>query len=158
VIRDVYELRRSGLVWRWVDDLEVAVPDWRAGMRAAARTERIPIRTFVARHPVTIAGTDTAEAVYALRTDGVPQDPAPTAGFLTWSRVDELGVPVERWRALVRRAGRNQGIRIHTFLITPTGSRAGVQPLIYTVTTASPPEPARSPTRDRLRLLRRGRV
>lgn len=152
MIRDVYELRRAGLVWHWVEDLAVAVPEWRAGMRAAARSEHIPIRTFVARHPVTPAATDTAEAVYALRTDGVPQSAEPTAGYLTWSPVDELGVPVERWRVLIRRAGRNQGIRIHTFLITPPG--AGVRPLIYTVTTASPPELDRSPTRDRLRLLR----
>ncbi|MHA6785909.1 hypothetical protein ACVGOW_33670 [Pseudonocardia saturnea] len=154
MIRDVYELRRAGLVWHWVDELEVAVQAWRAGMRAAARTENIPIRTFVARHPVPTTGTDTAEAVYALRTDGIPQSPAPTAGYLTWSPVDELGVPVERWRVLIRRAGRNQGIRIHTFLITPSGS--GGQPVIYTVTTADPPEPARSSTRDRLRLLRPG--
>jgi hypothetical protein len=47
VIRDVAQLREHGQVERCVDELDVDVDTWRAGMRAAARREGMRIRTFV---------------------------------------------------------------------------------------------------------------
>lgn len=156
----MHELRRTGLAWRWVDELDIPVSAWRAGIRAAARHEHIPIRTFLALHPANAqwAGSDATQAVYAIRTDRAPVRPPTPPGWLTWSQVDELDIPVENWRVLIRRVGRRNGVRIRTFLITPPGSRTEAQQVIYTFTTTASPEPAPAPTRNRLRLINPGIV
>lgn len=91
MIRDVAELCERGQVYRRVDELDVDVDTWRAGMRAAARREGIRIRTFV----VEPAGqrddgesSPGSDLVFAVRTDLPPPDPAELAAI-----VDSLPAP-----------------------------------------------------------------
>lgn len=84
MIRDVTQLREHGQVERRIDELDVDVATWRAGMRAAARREGMRIRTFVVepgdplsdpdarRHPA--AAPPGGTLVFAVRTDR-PVDP-----------------------------------------------------------------------------------
>lgn len=80
MIRDVTQLREHGQVERRVDELDVDVATWRAGMRAAARREGMRIRTFVVELADPDARPDPAAAppagtlVFAVRTD-LPVDP-----------------------------------------------------------------------------------
>jgi hypothetical protein len=87
VIRDVAELRERGQVGRCVDQLDVDVATWRAGMRRAARREGMGIRTFLvepADPPTNLdaRGTLPSTFVYAVRTD-LPVNPAALAAAVT---------------------------------------------------------------------------
>lgn len=101
VIRDVAELRENGQVSRRLDELDVDVATWRAGMRSAARREGMRIRTFLVEpadpltnpddHPGDPLGQDNdlppETLVYAVRTD-LPVDRAKLA-----AAVNALPVP-----------------------------------------------------------------
>jgi hypothetical protein len=88
VIRDVTQLRKHGQVERRVDELDVDVATWRAGMRAAARREGMRIRTFVVEPGDPLTNPDArpdptdvpppGTLVFAVRTD-LPVDPAALA-------------------------------------------------------------------------------
>lgn len=77
MILDVAELRERGLVRRRVDELDVDVDTWRAGMRRVARRERMRVRTFVVdTAPAAGSGAGGERAtrgagavVWAVRTD-----------------------------------------------------------------------------------------
>lgn len=85
MIRDVAQLREHGQVERRVDELDVDVDTWRAGMRAAARREGMRIRTFVVEpgdpltdpdtQPDSTAAPPVGTLVFAVRTD-LPVDRA----------------------------------------------------------------------------------
>lgn len=116
VIRDLAELRESGQVWRYVADLDVDVETWRAGMRRAARRERMRIRTFLVHphtpaaddadlHPAQVRGQHPAQVddqdrpapglrVYAVRTDLEP-DLDEIAAVMDRLAADQLGPTIQ---------------------------------------------------------------
>lgn len=85
VILDVAELRGLGQVWRRVDELDVDVDTWRAGMRRAARHEGMRIRTFIVEQTDDQRGDESSprsDLVFAVRTDFPPPDPAELAAII----------------------------------------------------------------------------
>lgn len=85
MIRDVAELRERGQVYRRVDDLDIDVDTWRAGMRRSARREGMRIRTFVVEQTDDERDDDSSprsDLVFAVRTDLLPPDPAELAAIV----------------------------------------------------------------------------
>lgn len=85
MIRDVAELRERGQVYRRVDELDIDVDTWRAGMRRAARREGMRIRTFVVEQTDDERADDSSprsDLVFAVRTDLPPLDPAELAAIV----------------------------------------------------------------------------
>jgi hypothetical protein len=85
VIRDVAELRERGQVYRRVDELDIDVDTWRAGMRRSARREGMRIRTFVVEQTDDERDDDSSprsDLVFAVRTDLPPPDPAELAAIV----------------------------------------------------------------------------
>lgn len=85
MIRDVAELRERGQVYRRVDELDVDVDTWRAGMRRSARREGMRIRTFVVEQTDDQRDDDSSprsDLVFAVRTDLPPPDPAELAAIV----------------------------------------------------------------------------
>lgn len=85
MIRDVAELRERGQVYRRVDELDVDVDTWRAGMRRSARREGMRIRTFVVEQTDDQRDDDSSprsDLVFAVRTDLPPPGPAELAAIV----------------------------------------------------------------------------
>lgn len=85
VIQDAAELRARGQVYRRVDELDVDVDTWRAGMRRMAQNEGMRIRTFLV-----LADDDGSEEksdsgsdlVFAVQTNFPPPTAAELAAIL----------------------------------------------------------------------------
>lgn len=97
MIRDVAELCEHGQVERRVDELDVDVDTWRAGMRRAARHEGMRIRTFLVEpaDPLTdpnVAATPRAEDWTSLGQIAAPRTWRP--GTLVFAVRTDL--PVDR--------------------------------------------------------------
>jgi len=145
VIRDVIEFRRSGLACRRVAELDIPVQAWRAAMRHAGRREGARVHTFlVPPHLATLADRPE-QMVYAVRTDPPPEVAGLRQGLLWWRRVDQLDMPVDTFRAVMRRVARREGVGVHTFL-TPRARGGLADPpgqLVYAVWAQPGPDPFR---------------
>jgi hypothetical protein len=156
VIRDVAEFRRTGVASRRVAELDVPVEVWRAAMCQVARQDGARVRTFVV--PSTPSEPDDRPAgrmVFAVRVDPPPDRIGGQDRQVRWWRLDELGMPFDRWRAALHRAARREKVRVTTFLVPARGADRGAPgQLVYLVwadpvpvasAPASPPRPVRAP-------------
>jgi hypothetical protein len=132
VIRDVSEFRRTGVACRRVTDLDIPVAAWRAAMCHAGRGDGARVRTFL--FSGTIDANDSRDQlVFAVRTDPPPDPAVQEQGLLRWWRVDELNMPIDRWRAALHRIARREHARVHTFRAPATVPDRGDHPheLVY---------------------------
>lgn len=151
VLRDMTQFHRAGQVCRRVEQLDVPVEAWRAEMRRSARLNGSRIHTVV----LGSTGPERScqdQSVYAVRLDRTAEAREPRGKALCWRRVDELAVPVETWRAVLRRAARREGIRIRTFLVPPAEEADLTDQLVYAVWVgpslpSTPPSSRTSPRR-----------
>ena len=156
MIRDVAEFRRTGVASRRVAELDVPVEVWRAAMCHVARQDGARVRTFVV--PSTPSEPDDrldGRMVFAVRVDPPPDRLADRDRHVRWWRLDELGMPFDRWRAALHRAARREKVRVNTFLFPAPGADRDVpEQLVYLVwadpvpvapAPASPPPPVRAP-------------
>jgi hypothetical protein len=116
MIRDIAEFRRLGVASRCVDELTVPVAAWRAAMCRAAREDGTRVRTFVVP---SAADGRWNQMVFAVRIDPPPSIVADQHGLLRRWRIDELGMPFRRWRAVMHKVARRQRARVHTFVVPP---------------------------------------
>ena len=145
MIRDVIEFRRSGLACRRVAELDIPVQAWRAAMRHAGRRGDARVHTFlVPPHPATPADRPE-QVVYAVRTDPPPEIAVLPQGLLWWRRVDQLDMPVDTFRAVMRRVARREGVGLHTFLAPPACAGLANPPgqPVYVVWAQPGPDPFR---------------
>jgi hypothetical protein len=119
VIRDVTEFRRTGMASRLLTHLDVPAAAWRAAMCHAGRHDGVRVRTFLV--PLDRADPDQSpgQLVFAVRTDPPPDPAVQNQGLLSWWRVDDLTMPLGRWRAALHRAARQKNVRVQTFLVPP---------------------------------------
>jgi len=116
MIRDIAEFRRLGVASRRVDELTVPVAAWRAAMARAAREDGTRVRTFVVP---SVPDGRWNQMVFAVRIDPPPSIVADQHGLLRRWRIDELGMPFRRWRAVMHKVARRQRARVHTFVVPP---------------------------------------
>jgi hypothetical protein len=116
MIRDIAEFRRLGVASRRVDELTVPVAAWRAAMCRAAREDGTRVRTFVVP---SVPDGRWNQMVFAVRIDPPPSIVADQHGLLRRWRIDELGMPFRRWRAVMHKVARRQRARVHTFVVPP---------------------------------------
>jgi hypothetical protein len=116
MIRDIAEFRRLGVASRRVDELTVPVAAWRAAMCRAARQDGTRVRTFVVP---SVPDGRWNQMVFAVRIDPPPSIVADQHGLLRRWRIDELGMPFRRWRAVMHKVARRQRARVHTFVVPP---------------------------------------
>ena len=104
---------------RLVTELDVPAAAWRAAMCHAGRRDGVRVRTFLL--PLNLADPDDppGQLVFAVRTDPPPDPGVQNQGLLRWWRVDDLTMPVDRWRAALHRAARQKNVRVQTFLVPP---------------------------------------
>ncbi len=114
MIGDVIEFRRTGVACRWVTDLDIPVAAWRAAMCHAGRRDGARVRTFLIPR-TTDANVPPDQLVFAVRTDPPPDPAVQERGLLRWWRIDELNMPIDRWRAALHRIARREHARVHTF-------------------------------------------
>ena len=135
MIRDVAEFRRTGVASRRVAELNVPVEVWRAAMCTAARRDGARVHTFVVASPVTEPDVRPGDQlVFAVRVDPPPARGADRHSPVRCWRVDELGMPVDRWRAALHRAARREQARVRTFLVPATRADGGApDQLVYLV-------------------------
>jgi hypothetical protein len=119
MIRDIAEFRRLGVASRRVDELTVPVEAWRAAMTRAAREDGTRVRTFVVP---SVPDGRWNQMVFAVRIDPPPSIVADQHGLLRRWRIDELGMPFRRWRAVMHKVARRQRARVHTFVVPPGDS------------------------------------
>jgi len=116
MIRDIAEFRRLGVASRRVDELTVPVAAWRAAMCSAAREDDTRVRTFVVP---SVPDGRWNQMVFAVRIDPPPSIVADQHGLIRRWRIDELGMPFRRWRAVMHKVARRQRARVHTFVVPP---------------------------------------
>jgi hypothetical protein len=119
MIRDIAEFRRLGVASRRVDELTVPVAAWRAAMCRAARQDGTRVRTFVVP---SVPDGRWNQMVFAVRIDPPPSIVADQHGLLRRWRMDEVGMPFRRWRAVMHKVARRQRARVHTFVVPPGDS------------------------------------
>jgi hypothetical protein len=85
----------------------------------AGRHDGVRVRTFLI--PLDPVDTDDlpGQLVFAVRTDPPPDPTVHNQGLISWWRVDDLTVPLARWRAALHRAARQKNVRVQTFLVPP---------------------------------------
>ena len=156
MIRDVTEFRRTGVASRLVTELDVPVAAWRAAMCHAGHCDGVRVRTFLVPLNLLDPGDPPRQLVFAVRTDPPPDYAAQKLGLLHWCRVDELTIPLDRWRAALHRVAREGHVRVKTFLVPPSADGGGApDQLVYVVwadstdprctTQTTPAAPAPSP-------------
>jgi hypothetical protein len=134
VIRDVAQLRRTGVASRRVAELDIPTAAWRAAMCHAGRRDGARVRTVLVPPTLVDANGRRNQLVVAVRTDP-PPDLAVQQGLLRWWRVDELNMPFDRWRAALHRVARRDNVRVQTFLVPPSAADHDDPPdqLVYVV-------------------------
>lgn len=140
MIREIAELRRVGVTSRPVDGLTVPVASWRAAMCRAAHQDGARVRTFLV--PAVPDGR-CSQVVFAVRIDPPPTPAAEEHGLLRRWRLDELGMPLPRWRTVLHGIARRERARVRTFLAPPTGDDHAVgETTVYLLwAQADPPDP-----------------
>ena len=134
MIRDVTEFRRTGVASRLVTELDVPVAAWRAAMRHAGHCDGVRVRTFLVPLNLLDPGDPPRQLVFAVRTDPPPDYAAQKLGLLHRCRVDELTIPLDRWRAALHRVAREGHVRVKTFLVPPSADGGGApDQLVYVV-------------------------
>ena len=119
MIRDVTEFRHTGVASRLVTELSIPVAAWRAAMCHTGRRDGVRVRTFL----ISLDPADPpAQLVLAVRTDPPPDSAVQNEGLLRWWRIDDLSMPVDRWRAALHRAAREKSVRVQTFLVPPSAN------------------------------------
>jgi hypothetical protein len=153
VIRDIVELRRTGVASRLVAELDIPASTWRSAMCHAGRRDGARVRTFLIPPAVVDAHSSRHQLVFAVRTNPPPDPVVQRHGLLRWWRVDELTMPFERWRAALHRVARRDHVRVHTFLVPPPSADRDGRPdqLVYvvwadTTDTADTREPPGAPS------------
>jgi hypothetical protein len=120
VIGDVTEFRRTGVAARLVTELDVPVAAWRAAMCQTGHRDGVRVRTFLVPLNAVDPDDPPGKVVFAVRTHPPPDPSAQKLGLLHWSRVDDLTVPFDRWRAALHRLARQGHVRVRTFLVPPS--------------------------------------
>jgi hypothetical protein len=135
LIRDVAELRRTGVASRRVAELDIPAAAWRAAMCHAGDRDGARVRTFLIPPTAVDADGRRNQPVCAVRTDPPPDLAVQQQGLLRWWRVDELNMPFDRWRAALHKVARRDNIRVQTFLVPPPAADHDDPPdqLVYVV-------------------------
>jgi hypothetical protein len=88
--------------------------------------------------------------VFAVHTEPPPDPAVQEQGLVRWWRVDELNMPLDRWRAALHRLARREHVRVHTFRIpaSVTDRDDGPDQMVYALW-VDPADPASSPPHRR---------
>jgi hypothetical protein len=141
VIRDVTEFRRTGVASRLVSELDIPVAAWRAAMCHAGHHDGVRVRTFLVPLDLLDPDDHPGHLVFAVRTDPPPDSSAQRLGLLHWWRVDELTMPLDRWRAALHRVAREGHVRVKTFLVPPSADGVSAPDQVVYVVWADSADP-----------------